>query len=937
MKTKMMGYYIPSIDAKDIYIATTLNKSGYSLKNKDGEYILSKFINTLDYSLDLIELQEIWFKKFRNRKFGFTINDKNYSSNVVNVTFKYSVKDWNQVNKYTYIKLGYSYKDLEFENGIATDTLGNIVGIKISLDIENPSFANKLPKYFKIQLVEKNDGTTSYQIKKVLEPKTIKTGSQLRAELYQQDFFIDSVRFCRMKRTSGSARVGKCLFINKHLYPSLHKFELGGLKVRKGQVIDLAAFESSISLHTSSIIDILSGIRPENILIIDDYESVFKEDVVATSVKNGWLHTEEKNVTIKNLIWDGQSLLDYSAFGKYVKHGMILLRNLMFKSCCFNTNIQKWFDDNNITDVSQLNGYTRAKSIKDIKLITTPSSIKYLKFGQLDQWLDNLYPHFGIVKYDKPPKFFEGKLVQTHYQLLNTLQLSFDEMKEFLTPSMEFAQQLRTNPAVVKYYIKYPNTDVFKPFKQPILSKNDVVYNFLSVNNKFTRTKYYKDFLSDILRSFYKMIKSGHVLVNGNYSTLLGNPIEMLQYAIGKFNGESQIGIGNIHSTCFDYNQTLLGSRSPHVTMGNILIAKNTENKLIDKYINLTKQIVCINSIGENTLQRLSGADFDSDTMLLTDDKLLVSAGMKNYKIFKTPTSLVTAQKVKRYYTPEQMADLDTKTSVNLIGQIINLSQELNSLLWHKLNENNTYDDIKELYYDICQLDVMSGIEIDKAKKEFEVDNLKELKKITNKYKEELLDDNGKRNLPFFFSHIAREKGYYNPDRKNYIKYNTSMDYLQTIINSFRTKNCLDKTNILLSDIFNMDKFVQCNINHEKVNQVLLAIGDYENNRKSILLNKSLDTTEKKEACFIQQENLKKYVSSLNLGYSTICELIRMADSKEYFRIRHILLEVLCSSKHKSFMDVIQNSSEDFVHISQTNELEEDFKLYKISFKTYKK
>ena len=61
-----------------------------------------------------------------------------------------------------------------------------------------------------------------------------------------------------------------------------------------------------------------------------------------------------------------------------------------------------------------------------------------------------------------------------------------------------------------------------------------------------------------------------------------------------------------------------------------------------------------------------------------------------------------------------------------------------------------------------------------------------------------------------------------------------------------------------------------------------------------------------------------------------------MADSKEYFRIRHILLEVLCSSKHKSFMDVIQNSSEDFVHIAQTNELEEDFKLYKISFKTYK-
>ena len=74
--------------------------------------------------------------------------------------------------------------------------------------------------------------------------------------------------------------------------------------------------------------------------------------------------------------------------------------------------------------------------------------------------------------------------------------------------------------------------------------------------------------------------------------------------------------------------------------------------------------------------------------------------------------------KVKRYYTPEQQADLDIKTSVNKIGEIVNLSQELNSLLWDKMYHGATYNDIKELYYDICQLDVMSGIEIDKARSE---------------------------------------------------------------------------------------------------------------------------------------------------------------------------------------------------------------------------
>ena len=125
----------------------------------------------------------------------------------------------------------------------------------------------------------------------------------------------------------------------------------------------------------------------------------------------------------------------------------------MFKSCCFNCNIQQWFKDNNITDVSQLNGKTRATRIEDVKLITTPNSIKYLKFSAWDEWLDHLYPNFGVVKHDKKTHFFGGRLVQTHYQLLNTLQMSKDEVEDFLQESLEFAQMLRDRPEVVRYYI----------------------------------------------------------------------------------------------------------------------------------------------------------------------------------------------------------------------------------------------------------------------------------------------------------------------------------------------------------------------------------------------------------------------------------------------------------------------------------------------------
>ena len=937
---KHKGVYIPSIDAKDIYLSAHYiedNPEGYNLKLKDGQYNLRKFINSLDFSLDLIELQDIYYKKYRRNDFSFKIKGHSYTTNVINLTFKYSVKEWNQMNRNTFVKFGYDYRSLVFEDCIAKNENGEIVGIQVGDKILSP--IKELPSYFCVEDVEikdKKDKTKVKEIqkqyKKTKEPKTLKTNAELRKELYKHGFICNGIKFCRMKRSSGSARVGKCLFINEELFKPILKFSSGGISLKNGQEVDLAAYESYISLPSSSIIDTLP-ICPENILLIDDYESVFREDVIETHNENGWLTTSEKNCEISNSIWDGQSLIDISLMGDYSCYGMVLLRNLMFKSCCFNCNIQQWFKDNNITDVSQLNGITRAKRIEDVKLITTPNSIKYLKFDTWDNWLDNLYPSFGIVKHDKKTHFFGGRLVQTHYQLINTLQLSKDEVREFLQDSLKFAQLLRDNPAVVRHYIKYPDIDEFEPLQKPMMDKNDVVYHLMCINDNFTKTKYYQTFLHDLLASYYKNLKNGHVYVNGNYSTLLGNPIEMLQQSIGTFHGESQIGVGNIHNIRFEYNKTLLGSRSPHVTMGNIWLVNNQENKLIDCYFNLTDEIVCINSIGENVLQRLSGADFDSDTVLLTDNEVLIRAAKRNYTIFKTPTSFVTAKKVKRYYTPEEQADLDIKTSVNKIGEIINLSQELNSLLWDKMYHGSSYEDIKELYYDICQLDVMSGIEIDKAKKEFDIDNGKELDKMREKYKEELCDEYSKKIIPHFFSHISRQKGYYNPEKKNYCKYNTSMDYLQTIVNGFRIKNPYKKDWLPFVAILDNSLFRTSGVNQKQICKIYSKLRKYITDRKVIFASE-LDREDKFAKSKLLYDNMKADIESEVIGFSTLYRLLSSLEDKENSQIKNTLLKVLYLCNNDSFNKAIINSS------STIEQLElggNDVKLFGIEYKIEKK
>lgn len=618
--TKLDGVKIPSLDAKDIYIANYLypNK-GYNLKRKDGSYNLSRFKNALDYSLDLIKLREVYYKIYRNKKFSwFEKNEMEYTTRVINVTFKYSNKKYNKIGsikenekeqkkgnikypKYLYVKFGYEIQPNCIRNCVYVEN-GELIAIQTGIPVDK----NKV-------VPERLLGGNFYYedgVYKIKNNETLNTVADLRNKLYKEGFWCNDTHYVRFKRSSGSSRVGKCLFIDEKLYDLMHKWEMCGINIQEGDQVDLAALEAYIALTLSSIVDTIN-IDTKSILIVDDYESIFKDRVIATEIINVdgkyTLKTSEKDVEISNSIWDGQSLIDKSIMGDYAEYGMILLRKNFFKSCCFNTNIQQFFKDNNTTEINQLNGYTQADSVKDIKLITTPSSIKYLKFGTIEQWLANIDNTFGVVKHEKKTHFFDGRMVQSHYQLINTLQMTKNEVKKFIQPSLDYMKLLKTEPAAVRDYMKYSDEHEFE--SNNLKTKNEIVYQLMGLNNKFVETKWYRDLVNELIKSYKRNLKSGHVLIEGNYSTLLGNPYEMLLQSIGKFQGESLLGKGNVHNTRFPYETKILGSRSPHVCVSNILLVDNKACELIDKYFNLTDEIICINSIGENILERLNGAD----------------------------------------------------------------------------------------------------------------------------------------------------------------------------------------------------------------------------------------------------------------------------------------------------------------------------------------
>ena len=283
----------------------------------------------------------------------------------------------------------------------------------------------------------------------------------LREHFYANGFNLDGIHYVRYKRSAGSSREGKCLFIDERLQRAMSKWSECGLKPQK----DLASWESYKALSLSSIkgtVDIpLNGI-----LFVPDYKSVFQEDVVSVEIEDGKLSAKTKQTQITNDIWDGESLLDESVFQKYyADRHMLLLRGKFFKSCAFRTKLQKWFADKHITLESlKARGFvTLAEDINQIVMVTTPNSLKYLKFAggltekNIRQWAAHTDGTFGVVKYDKSTRFFHGKMVQSSYQLLNTLSLTEQEVKQLLQPSIDYISLLRRDIDFMRYHF----TDAF--------------------------------------------------------------------------------------------------------------------------------------------------------------------------------------------------------------------------------------------------------------------------------------------------------------------------------------------------------------------------------------------------------------------------------------------------------------------------------------------
>ena len=581
--------------------------------------------------------------------------------------------------------------------------------------------------------------------------KTILNTKELRELFYKEGFDFEGKHYVRYKRSSGSSREGKCLFIESRLSRDMIPWSKCGLKADDKYNTDLVSFEAYQALSLSSVEQIIE-LDPHNILVVEDFDSVFKDNQsIGIDVVDGKLVArKDKTIEIRNSIWDGEGLLDESIFQQYgyENNGMVLLRNRFFKCCAFNTKLLQFLDEmvqnGTISSVSDLNGYTQAKSLKDIKLVITHSSLKYLKLSnkplaeKINTWMDNVSSYFGVVKTDKPTHEFEGEMVDTSYQFINTIGMDKEQTEKIVKPYLNYRSLIRNDSDMFRFYTqmhKFEKESEQIPQKggtDRYLDYRDMSFNvcqkLMNYNKAFERTKLYGAYVSKLMGRFRREAYLGRLLISGTNATLFGNGYELLLNIVNKFdksNPQSLLKSGEIYCPHFKEDEEIVGARSPHITMGNLYLVKNKKYEEIDRYFNLTDEIVVVNAINENIQQKLNGADYDSDTMLLTNNKTIVTNVKKHYDEFKVPVCLAKSTNTTHKFTKanlyQELARIDIDISHNRIGEAVNLSQILNSVYWDKYNKGEL-DDLETIYETICKLAVVSGMEIDKAKRSYAFD-----------------------------------------------------------------------------------------------------------------------------------------------------------------------------------------------------------------------
>lgn len=251
--------------------------------------------------------------------------------------------------------------------------------------------------------------------------------------------------------------------------------------------------------------------------------------------------------------------------------------------------------------------------------------------------------------------------------------------------------------------------------------------------------------------------------------------------------------------------------------------------------------------------------------------------------------------------------------------------------MWDRLNNGDTLDGVAEIYDDICILNSMSSIAIDSAKKEFNISLSGELSALTKKYKR--VAEDGRAIKPNFFAAKDRGKGYYNGEKKDYAKHDTTMDYIQTAINTFRMHQTRGHSRdfIPFADIVSSDDYNHRNVWMPKVERVTELIRKSLIDMRNIYNSVDLSDDDRNMMASGCRQDCIDYIGSIVMTRNTMIYLLKHIEADKNKDICRAIFNTLFGYPNTAFFELINASATPIPSLEE--DPDGDIHLYDMTFR----
>jgi hypothetical protein len=363
--------------------------------------------------------------------------------------------------------------------------------------------------------------------------------------------------------------------------------------------------------------------------------------------------------------------------------------------------------ERNITHIKDIWG--ELHSVEEPMIILTKSMYKgykyFQKYKDIRDW-NNYWDKFkkynhciGVSKWNYS-KENEPMYTRVNYQILQDLELPYDDFIELSNDSLEWASKIIEGDKLYTYCFLGLIGHEAKP-------QNDYMKAILK-NPEMLKDECVRKYLINLLKKYINEFKCGKLWMKSTFKILAPDLIMLMEY-IGGLEANGILKSNEFYSQDIEgvYKGEYLIERNPHITKSEHTLLYGTNNLQLEKYCSHLEGIIMLNS-DSITLQRLNSADVDGDLGLILKSDVMISGVDISLPVVIDMEDKITVP--EKEINIKNIIESTILSMDNRIGEYSNVATGYHNKCPKSIEQKNKYNN----YIDLVS--ILNGKEIDAAK-----------------------------------------------------------------------------------------------------------------------------------------------------------------------------------------------------------------------------